>query len=80
MHGSILHNDADLLNTVREASIEEEELAMALAAKKTMIRSQKEKVTATKTEQKAVKDKEQEKAPEKASGGTGPASKDKYPD
>ena len=36
-HGCIPDNDADLLNAVREAGIEEEELARALATKKTMV-------------------------------------------
>ena len=79
-HGCIPDNDADLLNAVREAGIEEEELARALIAKKTMVRPQKEKDAAPKGEQKPVKCKEKEKAPEKASGGTGPAVMDKYPD
>ena len=35
-HGGIPDNDADLLNAVREAGIEEEELARALVAKKSM--------------------------------------------
>ena len=79
-HGCIPDNDADLLNAVREAGIEEEELARALIAKKSMARPQKEKDAAPKGEQKPVKGKEKEKAPEKASGSTGPAVKDKYPD
>ena len=79
-HGCIPDNDADLLNAIREAGIEEEELARALVAKKSMARPQKEKDAAPKGEQKPVKGKEKEKAPEKASGGTGPAVKDKYPD
>ena len=45
-----------------------------------MARPQKEKDAAPKGEQKPVKGKEKEKAPEKASGGMGPAVKDKYPD
>ena len=81
-HGCIPDNDADLLNAVREAGIEEEELARALVAKKSMARPQKEKEkdAAPKGEQQPVKGKEKEKAPEKASGSTGPAVKDKYPD
>ena len=81
-HGCIPDNDADLLNTVREAKIEEEELARALVDKKSMARPQKEKEkdAAPKGEQKPIKGKEMEKAPEKASGSTGPAIKDKYPD
>ena len=81
-HGCIPDNDADLLNTVREAEIEEEELARALVAKKSMARPQKEKEkdAAPREGQKPVKGKEKEKAPEKASGSTGPAVKDKYPD
>ena len=81
-HGCIPDNDTDLLNAVREAGIEEEELERALVAKKTMVRPQKEKEkdAAPKGEQKPAKGKEKEKAPEKATGGTGPAVKDKYPD
>ena len=81
-HGSIPDNDADLLNAVREAGIEEEELARALVAKKSMARPQKEKEkdAAPKGEQKPAKGKEKEKAPERASGGTGPAVKNKYLD
>ena len=45
-----------------------------------MVRPQKEKDAAPKGEQKPVKGKEKEKAPEKVSGGTGPAVKDKYTD
>ena len=68
-HGCIPDNDADLLNAVREAGIEEEQLARALVAKKSMARPQKEKEkdAAPKGEQKPVKGKEREKAPEKAS-------------
>ena len=81
-HGCIPDNDADLLNAVQEAGIEEEELARALVTKKSMARPRKEmeKDAAPKGEQKPVKGKEREKAPEKASGGTGTAIKDKYPD
>ena len=79
-HGCIPNNDTDLLNAVCEAGIEEEEFARALVAKKSMARPQKEKDAAPKGEQKPVKGKEKEKAPEKASGSTGPAVKDKYPD
>ena len=57
-HGSIPDNDADLLGGVREAGIKEEELARALAAKKTMVRPQKEKDAAPRGEQKPVKGKE----------------------
>ena len=79
-HGCIPDNNADLLNTVREAGIEGEELASALVAKKSMAQPQKDKNAAPKGEQKPVKGKEKEKAPEKASGSTGPAVKDKYLD
>ena len=81
-HGCIPDNDADLLNAVRKAEIEEEELARALVVKKSIARPQreKEKDAAPKGEQKPVKGKEKEKAPEKASGSTGPAVKDKYLD
>ena len=65
-HGKIPDNDADLLQAVREAGIEEEERARATTAKKAMARPQKEK--------------EKEMAPAKATGGTGPVVKDKYPD
>ena len=80
--GYIPDNDADLLNTVREAGIEEEELARALVAKKSMVRPQEEKgkYAAPKGEQKPAKGKDKEKAPERASAGMGPAVKDKYPD
>ena len=83
-HGKIPDNDADLLQAVREAGIEEEELAGATAAKKTMARPQKEKEKAAvqkgNTEQKAEKNTDREKAPAKATGSTGPVVKDKYPD
>ena len=83
-HGKIPNNDADLLQAVREAGIEEEELARATIAKKTMARLQKEKekqaVQKGKMEQKAAKATEKEQAPRKAPGSTGPAVKDKYLD
>ena len=83
-HGKIPDNDADLLQAVREAGIEEEELARATMAKKAMVRPQKEKekeaVPKGKMELKANTAKGKEKAPAKATGGTGPAVKDKYPD
>ena len=81
-HSCIPDNNADLLNTVREAGIEEEELARALDAKKTMVRPEKEKEkdAAPKGKQKPVKGKEKEKATLKALGGTALAVKDKYPD
>ena len=83
-HGKIADNDADLLQAVREVGIEEEELARATTAKKAMAHPQKEKekeaVLKGKMELKADKAKEREKAPAKATGGTGPAVKDKYPD
>ena len=83
-HGKIPDNDADLLQAVREAGIEEEELAKATTAKKAMARPQKEKekeaVPKGKTEPKDAKFKEKVKTPAKVTGGTGPAVKDKYPD
>ena len=83
-HGKIPDNDADLLQAVREAGIEEEELARAIIAKKSMVRPQKEKekeaVPKGKTEQKAVKATDKEQSPVKGTGGTGPAVKDKYPE
>ena len=79
-YGSISNNDADLLVVVREAGIEEEEMARTLAVKKTMVRPQKEKDTVPKMEQKPGKGKEQDKTPKKASGSMGPAVKDKYLD
>ena len=83
-HGKIPDNDADLLQAVREAGIEEEELARATVAKKAMVRPQKEKekevVPKGKTEPKDGKFKEKEKTTAKVTGGTGPAVKDKYPD
>ena len=45
-----------------------------------MTRPQKEKDATPKGEQKPVKGKEKGTALEKASGGTGPGVKDKYPD
>ena len=81
-HGKIPDNDADLLQVVREAGIEEEELARATIAKKSMARPQKEKekkaVPKGKSEQKAAKATEKDQAPVKATGGMGPAVKDKY--
>ena len=83
-HGKIADNDADLLQAIREAGIEEEELARATIAKKSMACPQKEKekeaVPKGKTEQKAAKATQKEQAPGKASGSTGPTVKDKYPD
>ena len=83
-HGKIPDNDADLLQAVQEAGIEEEELARATVAKKSMARPQKEKekevVPKGKTEQKAVKAMDKDQAPAKGTGGTGPAVKDKYPE
>ena len=82
-HGKIPDNDADLLQAVQEASIEEEELARATMAKKSMARPQKEKekeaIPKGKTEQKAAKATEKEQSPVKETEGTGPAVKDKYP-
>ena len=73
-HGKIPDNDADLLQAVREAGIEEEELARAITAKKSMARPQKEKereaVPKGKTEQKAAMDTEKEQSPVKGTGGT----------
>ena len=83
-HGKIPDNEADLLQAVREEGIEGEELARATAAKKTMARPQKEKereaVPRGRMEKKAEKATDKEKAPAKATGCTGPAVKDKYPD
>ena len=68
-HGKIPDNDADLLQAVREAGIEEQELARATTAKKTMSRPQKEKereaVPKGKTKQKDKKATDKEKAPAK---------------
>ena len=84
MHGKIPNNNADLLQAVREAGIEEEELARAIIVMKGMVRPQKEKekeaVPKEKTEQKATKATEKEQSPVKGTGGTGPAVKDKYPE
>ena len=81
-HGKIPNNDADLLHVVPEAGIEEEELARATIAKKSMARPQKEKekeyVPKGKMEQKAAKATEKDQALRKAARGTGPAVKDKY--
>ena len=83
-HGKIPDNDADLLQAVREAGIEEEELARATTAKKSMARPQKEKEKEAapkgKMQQKAVKATEKEQAPGKGTRSMGPAVKDKYPD
>ena len=83
-NGKIPDNDADLLQAVREAGIEEEELARAITAKKGRVRPQKEKekeaVPKGKTEQKAIKATEKEQSPAKGAGGIGPAVKDKYPE
>ena len=83
-HGKIPDKDADLLQAVREAGIEEKELARAITAKKSMVRPQKEKekeaVPKGKSEQKAAKATEKEQFPVKGTGGTGPAVKDKYPE
>ena len=79
----IPENDTDLLQTVREVGIEEEELDRATIAKKSMAHPQKEKekeaVPKGKMEQKAAKATEKEQTPAKGTGGTGPAVKDKYP-
>ena len=83
-HGKIPDNDAELLQAVREAGIEEEELARATIAKKSMIRPQKEKekeaVPKGNMEPKADQTREKEQAPAKVTGGTGPAVKDKCPE
>ena len=83
-HGKIPDNDADLLQAVWEAGIEEEELARAITAKKSIARPQKEKekeaIPKGKMEQKAVKATEKEQSPINGTGGTGPAVKDKYPE
>ena len=63
-HGKIPNNDADLLQAVWKAGIEEEELARAITAKKSIVQPQKEKekeaIPKGKTEQKATKDTEKE--------------------
>ena len=68
-HSKIPDNNADLLQVVREAGIEEEELARATVAKKNMVRPQKEKekeaVPRAKMEQKAEKATDKDKAPVK---------------
>ena len=83
-HSKIPDNDTDLLQAVREADIEEEELARSRIAKKAMVRPQKEKEKDTvlkgKTEPKADKAKEKDKSPAKVTVGTGPTVKDKYLD
>ena len=83
-HGKIPDNETDLLQAVREAGIEEGELARATAAKKNMARPQKEKekevVPKGKMEQKPAKATEKDEAPVKGTGGMGPAVKDKYPE
>ena len=81
-HGKIPNNDVDLLQAVREAGVDKEELARATIAKKSMAQPQKEREKEAalkgKTEQKAIKAMEKDQAPTKSMGGTGPAVKDKY--
>ena len=81
-YGKISDADADLLNTVRDAGIEEEELVRALVAKKQIADPQKEKgkeaVPKGKAEQKVVKTQETERGPAVSTGGTGPSQNDKF--
>ena len=83
-YGKIPDVDADLLQAVREAVIEEEALARALLAKRSIARPQKEKEKEAapkgKLEQKATTAKEKEKAPAVSTGGTGPNKIDKFPE
>ena len=76
--------DTDLLQAVREAGIEAEELARAQLAKKSIARPQKEKEKEAapkgKLEQKATTAKEKEKAPAVSTGGLGPNKNDKFPE
>ena len=68
---------------MREVGIEEEELARALLAKKSIAHSQKEKekeaALKERLEQKATIAKEREKAPAVSTGGLGPNKNDKFP-
>ena len=76
--------DIDQLQIVREAGIEEEELARALLGKRSIARPQKEKkreaATKGKQAQKATTAKEKEKAPAVSTGGLGPNKNDRFPD
>ena len=82
-YGKIPDTDGDLLHAVREAVIEEEELARALAAKKQIARPQKEKekdaAPKGKPEQKTAQDKEKKRGPTVTTGGMGPNKNDKFP-
>ena len=75
-YGKIPDIDGDLLHAVREAGIEEEELARALVAKKLIARPLKEKEKEAtpkgKLEQKVTQTKEKEKGPVVTTSGTGP--------
>ena len=83
-YGKIPDVDTDLLQAVREAGIEEEELARALLAKKSIARPQKEKEKEAapkgKLEQKPTTAKEKEKAPAVSNEGLGPNKNDKFPE
>ena len=83
-YGKIPNSDADLLHAVREAGIEEVELARALSAKKQIARPQKEKEKEAapkgKPEQKAAQAKEKERGPAVTTGGMGPNKNDKFPE
>ena len=80
-HGKIPDIDGYLLHAVREAGIEEEELARALAAKKQISRPQKEKEKEAapkgKPKQKVAQTKEQ--GPVVTTSGKGPNINDKFP-
>ena len=84
MYGKTPDTDGDLLHAVREAGIEEEELARALAAKKQIARPQKEKEKEAapkgKLEQKALPAKEKLRGPAVSTGGMGPNKNDKFPE
>ena len=83
-HGKIPDTDGDLLHTVQEAGIEEEELAEALTAKKQIARPRKEKEKKAAPKgtpgQKATMAKEKERGPAVTTGGTGPNKNDKFPE
>ena len=83
-YGKIPDTDGDLLHADREAGIEEEELARALAAKKQIARPQKEKekeaAPMVKPKQKAAQATEKERGPAVTMGGMGPNKNDKFPE
>ena len=83
-YGKILDTDADLLHTVREAGIGEQEFARALSGKKLITRPQKEKETVAdqkgNTGQMAEKPREKFRAPVRVTGGVGPDKWDKFLD